>query len=234
MPTAPVTAIIFDKDGTLFDFQATWSVWAYRVIDALGDGNPDREDRLADALAFDRESGLFRPESTVIASTSAVTAAHVHAEVGGDASSMAARMNEIGEAIPQAQVPGVHNALDRLSQTLTLGIATNDAEASARRHLETTDMARFFDFVAGSDSGWGGKPAPGQLMAFAEQTGHAPATTLMVGDSTHDLLAGKAAGMRRVAVLTGVAKTEELAPFADVVLPDITHLANWIESETAT
>ena len=125
----------------------------------------------------------------------------------------------------------MHEALSRLSKGLTLGIATNDGEASARRHLQTTDMAQYFAFVAGSDSGWGGKPAPGQLVAFAEETGHDPAHTLMVGDSTHDLLAAKAAGMRGVAVLTGVATANDLTPFASVVLPDVTHLADWIENE---
>jgi phosphoglycolate phosphatase len=46
----------------------------------------------------------------------------------------------------------------------------------------------------------------------------------MVGDSRHDLIAGRAAGMPTLAVLTGVADEAELAPFADVVCPDIGHL----------
>jgi phosphoglycolate phosphatase len=50
----------------------------------------------------------------------------------------------------------------------------------------------------------------------------------MVGDSRHDLIAGRAAGMPVVAVLTGVAGADELAPVADAVLPDIGHLPDWI------
>jgi phosphoglycolate phosphatase len=50
----------------------------------------------------------------------------------------------------------------------------------------------------------------------------------MVGDSAHDMHAGHAAGMRRVAVLTGIADHAELAPHAEVVLPDIGHLPGWI------
>ncbi|MEY3961435.1 MAG: hypothetical protein RIR14_2089, partial [Pseudomonadota bacterium] len=84
-------------------------------------------------------------------------------------------------------------------------------------------------FVAGCDSGWGGKPAPGQLLAFAGRVGVDPVRSVMVGDSLHDLEAGRAAGMRRVAVLTGIAEAAELAPHADVVLPDIGHLAGWID-----
>jgi phosphoglycolate phosphatase len=51
----------------------------------------------------------------------------------------------------------------------------------------------------------------------------------MVGDSKHDLDAGRAAGMKAVAVLTGIATRADLAPHADVVLADITGLAGWID-----
>ena len=50
----------------------------------------------------------------------------------------------------------------------------------------------------------------------------------MVGDSMHDLRAGRAAGMRAVAVLTGLSDIEELSTLADVVLPDVSHLPTWI------
>jgi len=51
---------------------------------------------------------------------------------------------------------------------------------------------------------------------------------VMVGDSTHDLIAGRAAGMACVGVLTGTAVEGDLAPFADAVLPDIGHLPGWL------
>ena len=50
----------------------------------------------------------------------------------------------------------------------------------------------------------------------------------MVGDSPHDLVAGRAAGMTAVAVLTGIATEADLGPLADVVLPDIGHLPGWL------
>ena len=83
-------------------------------------------------------------------------------------------------------------------------------------------------FVAGYDSGCGAKPAPGQLLAFADAVGAAPEATLMVGDSRLDLVAGRAAGMIPIGVLTGVADAAELADLAEVVLPDIGHIAAWI------
>jgi phosphoglycolate phosphatase len=114
---------------------------------------------------------------------------------------------------------------------LKLGLATNDTEAPARAHLAGAGVLDLFDFVAGCDSGWGGKPAPGQLLAFAGRVGVDPARSVMVGDSLHDLHAGRDAGMKRAAVLTGIAEAAELAPHADVVLPDISHLAAWIDAQ---
>ena len=65
-------------------------------------------------------------------------------------------------------------------------------------------------------------------LAFAEDQRLEPARCVMVGDSCHDLEAGRRAGMATVAVLTGVAERAELAPLADVVLADISHLPAWL------
>ena len=113
---------------------------------------------------------------------------------------------------------------------MKLGLATNDAEAPAHQHLRIAGVHDLFDFVAGFDSGYGPKPAPGQLLAFAARFGLQPSRVVMVGDSLHDLHAGRAAGMRVVAVLTGIAKADTLAPHADAVLPDISGLGPWIDS----
>ena len=58
---------------------------------------------------------------------------------------------------------------------LALGVATNDAEASARVHLRKAGVEDLFDFIAGYDSGHGEKPGPGQLLAFAAAQDLAPA-----------------------------------------------------------
>jgi phosphoglycolate phosphatase len=51
----------------------------------------------------------------------------------------------------------------------------------------------------------------------------------MIGDSLHDLHAGRAAGMAVMGVLTGPATEAELAPHADVVLPSIAALPAWLD-----
>jgi phosphoglycolate phosphatase len=112
-----------------------------------------------------------------------------------------------------------------------LGVATNDAEVAARQQLEAAEIIDVFQYIAGYDSGHGAKPHPGMCTGFARALDLDPRACVMVGDSRHDLEAGRAAGMRVVAVLTGVARAPDLAPHADVVLPDIGALPDWIAAQ---
>ena len=230
MTTSQIKGIIFDKDGTLFDFNATWGAWARDVLMAETSDDPARLEPLADALGYDLTTGLFLPHSLVIASTVheiAQAALPYVSENSEDA--LVARFNAAATIAPQVETTPLIPFVQTLkSAGLFIGVATNDGEAPARAHLNVANIEHLFDFIAGSDSGFGGKPETGQLRGFCAATGIAPHHCAMVGDSTHDLYAGRAAGMMTVAVLTGVAGQDELAPHADVVLTSIAELPAWL------
>lgn len=222
----PIRAILFDKDGTLFDFQRTWGAWAGDVIADLAGGQAGLADRLAQAMLYDPATQRFHPSSPVIAGTSGEVAdlllPHLPAQPGGLAG-LTAHLARRAQSVPLAEAVPLAPLLARLARAgLALGVATNDHEATARRHIAAHSDR--FDFVAGYDSGWGGKPGPGMLLAFARHIGLPPEGVLMVGDSRHDLIAGRAAGMATLAVLTGVATAPDLADLADHVRPDIGHI----------
>lgn len=228
--------MIFDKDGTLFDFHATWGAWAASVLSKLSDGDPVVEKAMADAIDYDLDAKAFRPESLVIAGTpmEIAHALHPHLE-GWSVEAIFAFLNAEAEVAPQAEVVPLPPFLDALEgRGMKLGVATNDAEAPARANLASANVEGRFSFIVGSDSGFGGKPAPGQLLAFLDQTGLQAGDVAMVGDSTHDLHAGRAAGMVTIAVLTGMATREDLEPFADVVLKDIGQIPDWIDGQNET
>jgi phosphoglycolate phosphatase len=225
-----IAGIVFDKDGTLFDFRRSWGEWTARLVRDLA-ADDAAAGRLSDVLGYDLATGAFAPDSPVIAATTeeiAETLLPFLPQTGRTA--LVGRMNALAEDVPLAEAVPLRPVLGALrARGLRLGVATNDGEAPARAHLAIAGVSDLFDFVAGFDSGWGGKPAPGQLAAFAAHTGLPPTRIAMVGDSRHDLMAGRAAGMRTVAVLTGIAEAPELAPLADAVLPDIGHLAGWLD-----
>lgn len=226
---------MFDKDGTLFDFQSTWRVWATALIERLSAGDPDVAQALSRVMGFDRGLGQFAPESPVIAETTDHVARLIWQEMGGPGvAEIAAIMDQIAADTPQVGVCPLVPVFEQLTEAgLTLGIATNDSEAPARAHLAQAGLTGHFTYVAGADSGHGAKPAPGQLLAFCDETGLAPGQVAMVGDSLHDLEAAKRAGMTGIAVLTGVATREDLQDHAAAVLPSIADLPDCLGISTA-
>ncbi len=226
----PIDAIVFDKDGTLFDFANTWGTFGRTMLLRVAENNTARAAELGQVIGFDLETETYSPDSVVIAGTVEEIAKALLPHVDGMPRDVLIElMNAEAAAAPQAQAVPLGPFLDALKQAgLKLGVATNDSEHPALQHLESVGVKDHFDFIAGYDSGHGFKPGPGQLLAFAAHIGVQPDRIAMVGDSLHDLQAGRAAGMTTIGVLTGLAKADVLAPMADVVLPDIGHIPAWL------
>lgn len=228
-----IRAVLFDKDGTLFGFEESWGAWTAGMIDELSEGAADRAAALAAAVRYDLATRRFAPDSPVIAATPGEVAARLMPLLPGqDATTLTARLDRLAAAAPMIEAVPLAPLMSGLRRRgLRLGVATNDGAAAAAAHLAAAGLSDSFDFVAGYDSGFGAKPGPGMLLAFAERIGLAPGTVAMIGDSTHDLAAGRAAGMRTVGVLTGPARADDLAPLADRILPDIGHLPRLLDGD---
>lgn len=228
----PVKAMLFDKDGTLFDFEETWNAWAKAMLVDLSGGNVERSIELGAAIGFDFANGKFDLNSSTIAGTPDDIAENLLPLLPGrDFNDLVIEINNKAAKAPQAETVPLKPFIQKMRELgVKIGVATNDAEMPARAHLASVGVERSFDFIAGYDSGFGGKPEPGMCLAFAEAMGVDPDHCVMVGDSTHDLFAGRAAGMRTIAVLTGMAGHSDLAPFATVVLPNIGYIPEWIDS----
>lgn len=226
--------LLFDKDGTLFDFKTSWGRWASSFLSEMAT-DAAHALRLGEAIGFDPATLTFKADSPVIAATAAEIAAALIPELPGwTRSALTDRIDMAAGAAPMTEAVPLRPLLTTLRDAgLRLGVATNDSEAPARRHLAAHGITDCFDFIAGYDSGHGAKPEPGMCLAFARSLGLDPAHVAMIGDSRHDLIAGRAAGMRTVAVLTGMAGAAELHPLADVVLPDIGGLPGWLANLSA-
>lgn len=231
--SAAVRGLCFDKDGTLFDFAATWQAWAQAFLRSAARGNKAHAAAMGAAIGFDLAAGKFARDSVVIAGTAAEVAQKLAPHLSDlSLQGILALINEEAARVPQQPAVPLRPLLEGFrAQDIALGLATNDSEAPTLAHLAAAGVTDLFDFIAGYDSGFGGKPAPGQLVAFAQTVDLPPEQIVMVGDSTHDLFAGRAAGMRTIGVLTGAAKAEDLAPHADAVLRDIGEIPAWIAAQ---
>lgn len=229
-----IDGLIFDKDGTLFDFRSSWGRWAAGFLSRVAPDDATAY-RLGRAIGYDPATGDFAPDSPVIAATAADIAAALAPHLPGrTVAGLTAEIDASAAIAPMSEAVPLRPLLTGLRGLgLKLGVATNDSEAPARQHLAAHGITDCFDFIAGYDSGHGAKPGPGMCLAFVTQLGLDPARVAMVGDSRHDLQAGRAAGMRTVAVLTGVAGPDDLRPLADVILPNIGAIPDWLGRLTA-
>lgn len=100
--------------------------------------------------------------------------------------------------------PGVRECLDALRERgLPLALVTNKPQAFIAPLLEGLGLAEHFALCLGGDSLPEKKPHPAPLLHVASHFDLAPSRCLMVGDSRHDIAAGRAAGFRTLAVPYG-------------------------------
>ncbi len=100
--------------------------------------------------------------------------------------------------------PGVETGLAMLHKAgLTLAIITNKPYEFTVPILESSGIAPLFSQVLGGDSLARKKPAPDQLLHCLEQANIDATEALMVGDSTNDIQAAKAANVPVAAVTYG-------------------------------
>ncbi|MGR3780221.1 MAG: HAD family hydrolase [Albimonas sp.] len=231
-----IRGILFDKDGTLLDFEATWRGFVEESIAAVAPHDLALRRRLGDLVGLDPDTRRFRAGSPVVSgSTAEVAALWAPHLPGRQAEDIAAEIDDRAAAAvldaPTAAAPDLPGLLDGFrARGMALGVATHDSERAARAHMTMLGALERFDFIAGYDSGHGLKPGPGMVLAFAAATGVAPQQVAMIGDSLHDLGAGRAAGAGLVVgVLTGPAEAHELAPHADHVIGSIAELPGLLE-----
>ncbi|MBK9314310.1 MAG: HAD-IA family hydrolase [Acidobacteria bacterium] len=102
------------------------------------------------------------------------------------------------------QFAGVEPLLKNLkSRGHRLGVVSSKIRAGVERGLNLFAMAGFFDCLIGAEDVINHKPHPEPLLRAAELMNGSPRQTLYVGDSIHDVAAGRAAGMTTVAVSWG-------------------------------
>lgn len=234
-----IRGVLFDKDGTLLDFERTWAPVSRACAERVA-RRPEQVDALLDAVGHDPQTDRFRPGSAIVAGT-AVDVAEGFAGVLQDGRTVA-DLTQVVDATFLSEAGRCAVAIDGLARTVqalrdrgyTLGVATSDNTASAEAALAVLGLRKHFAFVCGYDAGHGGKPGPGMVLGFCAATGLPPEAVAVVGDSTHDLEMARAAGAGlAVGVLTGPATRLELAGLADMVLDSAASLPELLAARSA-
>jgi phosphoglycolate phosphatase len=108
-----------------------------------------------------------------------------------------------------------------------MACVTNKPGRFARDLLRAKDLEGYFEQVVGGDAYPQRKPHPMPLLMSAQALGTAPAQTLMVGDSSNDAQAARAAGCPVVLVTYGYNHGEPVRSVdADAWLDSLAQLAD--------
>lgn len=223
-----ILAVIFDKDGTLVDFHRTWGPAVGKALNLVCNGDEAMIQRAGLALGFEPATNTIRPGAPLVAEANAVIHALVAPILDADRFFELTLRASLDSVAPADGLPNVLHELD--DRGLKLAIATNDDEQAAVDQMRALGWSDLFDVTVGADSGFGAKPEPDMLLEVLDQLGTPPDRALMVGDTAHDMLAGRRAGMTTMLVTNGEEPTADASNLADLMVVSLADLVPALEA----
>jgi phosphoglycolate phosphatase len=224
-----IRGLLFDKDGTLFDFQKSWAPINLRAARFASGADEALRLRLLAVGGIDPGNGFAAADGLLAAGNAAeIAEAWIAAGSAMTLASLTAALDRIflegaGSMVPAADLPALFGRLSL--RGLKLGVASSDSEAAVNEAAERFGFAQFLDFACGYDSGFGHKPTEGMPLAFCRAANLRPSDIAVIGDNAHDMEMGRRAGVaKRIGVLTGTGTRETLAPHATGVIAGIDRL----------
>jgi phosphoglycolate phosphatase len=231
---AGIDLVVFDKDGTLIEFDAMWGGWAAELGASLerAGGVPIR-DALYRMLGVDPVSGRARAGGTLAATPMArlrEQTGDLLVAVGLDGPAAERALDDAWHAPDPVQLARPLTDLGALFGRLRasgrrVAVATSDDREPTERTLDALGLTNAIDAVVCADDGVPVKPEPDMVLRLCARLGVAPSRTVVIGDSVADLEMGRRAGAGLViGVLTGVDDAVHLGRHANVVLASIADL----------
>jgi phosphoglycolate phosphatase len=230
-----IRGLLFDKDGTLVDVVGTWLPVYREMLAEAFPGQEDHWNQLLIRSGYEPHTNSFKANSPIAVGTtdqlvdlwwpglSQVQRRAMIERVDRDFERKSVRY--LKPLMPLTPVLG-----ELRGRNLQLGIATNDNEASARKHVSQLKLEHLIDFIAGYDTVRNPKPAGDMVHAFCAACALEPHEVAVVGDNRHDLEMARSAGAGlAIGVLSGNSAPEDFGSLADAVLESIAELPEFFQ-----
>lgn len=231
-----VDAIIFDKDGTLIDFDAFWVTISVEAIKDILRQLCQEDDLVCEILeAFGVHNGVTDINGVLCKGTYKQMGQIVYdivSRYGCDISRdevekvvirAYTQNSDKGEITPTS--PDLLKVLTELKKrNKKLAVVTTDNEEIARKCLKELGVEELFDKIYTDDGIIPTKPDPYCVFDFCKLTGVKRECMVMIGDTMTDVDFAKNAGIRIIGVAKNDQNKQILAPRADAVITDISHI----------
>lgn len=238
-----VKAIIFDKDGTLIDFDSFWISVSVNAINdilrklkrqdippeelllAIGvkNGISDMDGLLCKgtyeqiALAFCevlKKYGCDFPEGDFVRMV--IDAYNSNAD-SGEVKPTCANLKEVLISLKERDIK--------------LAVVTTDNPEVTHKCLSKLEIEDLFYKIYTDDGKTPVKPEPYCVFDFSELTGIKKDEIIMVGDTMTDVFFARNAGISVIGVGAAEEQRERLRPYADYVIPDVSHILKYAEGD---
>ena len=182
-----IRAVVFDLDGVLLESEHVWDAVREQLVREHGGRWHDRAQREMMGMSSREWSRYMHDELGVPDSPEEISAEVVR------------RLEALyRERLPE--VPGAHEAVERLAEHWPLGVASSSNRELIDLALELLDVADRFDASVSSEEVERGKPAPDVYLEAARRLDVQPTEAAAIEDSHNGILAAKAAGLRVLAI----------------------------------
>ena len=237
-------AVIFDKDGTLLDFDACWlKIADYAITDIMEQFNAQDipVDEVMSALGVCNGvtsimgalcCGTYTQIGTIIHN---ILRKHKHSTNANEVivATIAAFENNSSKGEIKATCNNIADVLLSLkSHNLKLAVVTTDTHSSTMKHLEKLGIKDLFDAIYTDDGGsTPAKPDPFCINDFCEREGLLRSQVVMVGDTLTDVSFAQNGGINMMGVSKSEANTAILKNKTPIVVPDISYVLDAINQQ---
>ncbi len=225
-----IKGIVFDKDGTLLDYENFWVPVAEGAVKLLLEKKGCVE-RVSDVLsaigAYDGIKGVLCHGTYGNIADVINDCLGKSAFSGEEVAEAFAASVHLAKVMPAC--PDIRAVFEKLNDmAFTVALVTSDNSKLTEYCLSELGISDMFDVIYTDDGIHPSKPDPYYMQEFCKKYGFLPNEVIMVGDTMTDMCFAENSGCKSVGV--GRYAPELLAESADYIIPDISYIFEITES----
>ena len=233
-------AIIFDKDGTLIDFDAFWikisTVAVKDILKELECNDVSAEDVLS---ILGVEDGITNIDGILCSSTYSKIGDNINYALSRSgytfdleyvkSITLSAFERHVDKGVVKGTCENIREVLLKIKKEgIKIFVVTSDRIFTTEKSLKILGVFDVFDGIYTDDGDVPPKPKPDCIYDICKKFSLSPDEIIMVGDTVNDVNFAKNGGIKMIGVAKGEKNRERFLKQTEIVLPDISYVLEYI------